>query len=131
MPITTHIVPAKAKPTSTGCKAYSLDPVPKAAARRRPEHSGGVELGARRGASLVLAKPAPFDPQGRSARRRHAYRNALRYMYDLVVLAVAVAFLLRFAWTRLYRQRGLGLAVSGALILSFPYVKTQVGWPRC
>jgi arabinofuranan 3-O-arabinosyltransferase len=50
------------------------------------------------------------------------------YMYDVVVLAVAVAFLLRFSM-----QRGLnvsdpvGLGAAGALILSFPYAKTQVG----
>ena len=50
------------------------------------------------------------------------------YMYDLVVLAVAVAFLLRFALERGFTTSDVvGLGVAGALILSYPYVKTQVG----
>jgi arabinofuranan 3-O-arabinosyltransferase len=50
------------------------------------------------------------------------------YMYDLVVLAVAVAFLLRFALERGFVVCDiLGLGVAGALILMYPYVKTQVG----
>jgi Glycosyltransferase family 87 len=50
------------------------------------------------------------------------------YMYDLVVLAVAVAFLLRFALERGFTISDVvGLGVAGALILSYPYVKTQVG----
>jgi hypothetical protein len=51
------------------------------------------------------------------------------FMYDLVVLAVAVAFLLRFALARefLSRVEGAALAAAGALILIYPYVKTQVG----
>ena len=50
------------------------------------------------------------------------------YMYDLVVLAIAVAFLLRYALTRGFTTTDLvGLACGGALILSYPFVKTQVG----
>jgi arabinofuranan 3-O-arabinosyltransferase len=51
------------------------------------------------------------------------------FMYDLVVLAVAVAFLLRLALTRdfLSRMEIAALAVAGALILIYPYVKTHVG----
>jgi hypothetical protein len=50
------------------------------------------------------------------------------YMYDLVVLAVAIAFLLRFALARGFLTSDIvGLGVAGALILSYPYVKTQVG----
>ena len=50
-------------------------------------------------------------------------------MYDLVVLAVAVAFLLRFALARefLGRIEIAALAAAGALILIYPYVKTNVG----
>jgi hypothetical protein len=50
------------------------------------------------------------------------------YMYDLVVLAVAVAFLLRHA-----RDRGfssvdvVALAAATVLLLIYPYAKTQVG----
>jgi hypothetical protein len=49
-------------------------------------------------------------------------------MYDLVVLAVAVAFLLRQALERSFAAaEAAGLATAGTLILIFPYVKTQVG----
>jgi arabinofuranan 3-O-arabinosyltransferase len=50
------------------------------------------------------------------------------YMYDVVVLAVAVAFLLRLALQRGFlASEAAGLAAAGALILIFPAVKTQVG----
>ena len=51
------------------------------------------------------------------------------FMYDLVVLAVAVAFLLRLALARefLSRIEIAALAAAGALILIYPYVKTNVG----
>jgi arabinofuranan 3-O-arabinosyltransferase len=50
------------------------------------------------------------------------------YMYDLVVLAVAVAFLLRYALARGFSATGIaGLGAAGVLILIYPYVKTQVG----
>ncbi len=50
------------------------------------------------------------------------------YMYDVVVLAVAVAFLLRFALDRgVTSTEIIGLGAAGALILAFPYVKTQTG----
>ncbi len=50
------------------------------------------------------------------------------YMYDLVVLAVAVAFLLRFALERGFvPAETAGLAAAGVLILIYPYVETQVG----
>jgi hypothetical protein len=51
------------------------------------------------------------------------------FMYDLVVLAVAVAFLLRLALAREFLTgiESAALATAGALILIYPYVKTQVG----
>jgi len=50
------------------------------------------------------------------------------YMYDLVALAVAVAFLLRYAFARgMSSIENAGLAAAGGLILIYPYVKTQVG----
>jgi len=51
------------------------------------------------------------------------------FMYDLVVLAVAVAFLLRLALAHEFSS-GIeiaALAAAGALILIYPYVKTHVG----
>jgi arabinofuranan 3-O-arabinosyltransferase len=51
------------------------------------------------------------------------------FMYDLVVLAVAVAFLLRLALAREFLTgiESAALAAAGALILIYPYVKTHVG----
>jgi arabinofuranan 3-O-arabinosyltransferase len=50
------------------------------------------------------------------------------YMYDLVVLAVAVAFLLRYAFEHgMSSIENAGVAGAGALILIYPYVKAQVG----
>ncbi len=50
------------------------------------------------------------------------------YTYDLVALAIPVAFLLRLALVRGFlASEVLGLAVAGALLLSFPYWQTQVG----
>jgi hypothetical protein len=50
------------------------------------------------------------------------------YIYDLVALAVAVAFLVRFALARGFLASELiGLPCAGALILIYPYQATQVG----
>ena len=50
------------------------------------------------------------------------------YMYDLVVLAVAAAFLVRLALRQGFSAvETAGLAGAGLLLLSYPYLKTQVG----
>ncbi len=50
------------------------------------------------------------------------------YMYDLVALAVPVAFLLRYAMAGgLTRAETLGLPAAVLLLLAYPYFKTQVG----
>ncbi len=50
------------------------------------------------------------------------------YIYDCVILAVAVAFLLRLALKRGFAASEIvALPLAGALILAFPYVKTQFG----
>ena len=50
------------------------------------------------------------------------------FIYDLVVLAVAVAFLLRLALQRGFTTAEIvSLPCAGALLLAFPLVKTQVG----
>ncbi len=49
-------------------------------------------------------------------------------MYDVVVLAVAVAFVIRHALERGFAANEIaGLAAGGVLILIYPYVKTQTG----
>jgi len=50
------------------------------------------------------------------------------YIYDFAILAVAVAFLLRIALKHGFTTSEIvALPVAGALILAFPYVKTQFG----
>jgi arabinofuranan 3-O-arabinosyltransferase len=51
------------------------------------------------------------------------------FAYDLVVLAVAVAFLLRIGLTHGFKQlEGYALAAAGALLLSYIVATTQVGF---
>jgi arabinofuranan 3-O-arabinosyltransferase len=50
------------------------------------------------------------------------------YIYDLIVLAIAVAFLLRYALPRgMIAAEAAGLAAVAALLLIYPYAKMQVG----
>jgi hypothetical protein len=50
------------------------------------------------------------------------------YMYDLVVLAVPVAFIVRYALARGFTtMETLMLPAGVVLLLIYPYVKTQVG----
>ena len=71
---------------------------------------------------------APYDLKAAALAAGTLLVTPYVYMYDMVVLAVAVAFLLRFALERGFiASELLGLGAAGALILIFPYVKTQVG----
>lgn len=77
---------------------------------------------------MLWRSRAPFDLKAAALAAGTLIATPYVYMYDLVVLAVAVAYLLRFALARgFFASEVFGLAVAGALILSFPYVKTQVG----
>jgi hypothetical protein len=50
------------------------------------------------------------------------------YMYDVVVLAIAAAFLIRYARERGFLASELaGFFATAVLVLTFPYAKTQVG----
>ena len=101
-------------------------------------HGGGEALAWSVQAALSLAlaaamvlfwrSRAPFDLKAAALAAATLVATPYVYMYDLVVLAVAVAFLLRFALERGFvASEAFGLAVAGTLILSFPYVKTQTG----
>jgi hypothetical protein len=73
---------------------------------------------------------APFDLKAAALAAGALVVTPYLYMYDLVVLAVAVAFLLRFALAHGFGAGDItGLGCAGLLILIFPYVKTQVGLP--
>ena len=71
---------------------------------------------------------APFELKAAALAAGTLIATPYVYMYDLVVLAVAVGFLLRFVIARgLGTAEAYGLAAGGALILVFPYVNTQTG----
>jgi arabinofuranan 3-O-arabinosyltransferase len=70
----------------------------------------------------------PFDLKAAALAAATLIATPYLYMYDVVMLAVAVAFLLRFALQRGFAASEVtGLAAAGAMILIFPYVKTQTG----
>jgi arabinofuranan 3-O-arabinosyltransferase len=71
---------------------------------------------------------APFDLKAAALAAAALIATPYIYMYDVVVLAVAVGFLLRYALERgLSAAEIIGLAAACVLILAFPYLKTQVG----
>ena len=71
---------------------------------------------------------APFELKAAALAAGALLVTPYVYMYDVVVLAVAVAFLLRFCLERGFLAGEIaGLATAGALILIYPYAKTQVG----
>ena len=71
---------------------------------------------------------APFDLKAAALAAGALIVTPYLFMYDLAALAVAVAFLIRFALERGFAATEIiGLSAAGALILIFPYVETQVG----
>jgi arabinofuranan 3-O-arabinosyltransferase len=71
---------------------------------------------------------APFELKAAALAAGTLVVTPYVYMYDLVVLAVAVGFLLRFALDRgMMASEICGLACASALILAFPYLQTQSG----
>jgi arabinofuranan 3-O-arabinosyltransferase len=80
------------------------------------------------GVTWLWRSRAPFDLKAALIAVGTLVATPYLYMYDLVVLAGAVAFLLRFALERGFKtSEVVGLGGAAALILIFPYVKTQVG----
>ena len=71
---------------------------------------------------------APFDLKAAALAAATLVATPYVYMYDVTVLAVAVCFLLAFALEQGFTAvETYGLAAGAALILVFPYVKTQTG----
>jgi arabinofuranan 3-O-arabinosyltransferase len=80
------------------------------------------------GITLLWRSPAPYELKAAALAAGTLAVTPYVYMYDLVVLAVAVAFLIRYALERgFWLTEITGLGVTGMLILAFPYAKTQVG----
>ncbi|MGE4164712.1 MAG: glycosyltransferase family 87 protein [Xanthobacteraceae bacterium] len=71
---------------------------------------------------------APYDLKAAALACGALLATPYLYMYDLVVLAVPVAFLVRHALARGFTSmETLMLPLGSALLLIYPYVKTQVG----
>ena len=91
---------------------------------------GIVALALAVGLAWLWQSRAAFDLKAAALASGALLATPYLFMYDLVVLAVAVAFLLRFALARefLSRIEIAALATAGVLILIYPYVKTNVGF---
>ncbi len=121
---------AKATPTSADCKACSAWFAPMAAANHwRGRCRRSAASPSPQASRLAVAKPRAVRSQGRGARRRHARSSTpYVYMYDLVVLAVAVGFShpLR-ARTRISRERNFRPCRGRRADPELSLRKTQVG----
>jgi arabinofuranan 3-O-arabinosyltransferase len=80
------------------------------------------------GVTALWRSRAPFDLKAAALAAGTLIVTPYVYMYDLVVLAVAAAYLIRYALERGFLASEVcGLTAAGALILIFPYMKTQTG----
>jgi arabinofuranan 3-O-arabinosyltransferase len=80
------------------------------------------------GVTWLWRSRAPFDLKAAAIAAGALVVTPYLFMYDIVVLAVAVAFLLRFALARGFLASEIvGLGAAAALILIYPFIKTQVG----
>ncbi len=101
-------------------------------------HGGGetLALAAQSAGSIAAAvgivwlwrSRAPFDLKAAALAAATLVATPYVYMYDVTVLAVAVGFLLHYALERGFTAaETCGLAAGAALILVFPYIRTQTG----
>jgi arabinofuranan 3-O-arabinosyltransferase len=71
---------------------------------------------------------APFELKAAALAAGALLATPYLYIYDLVVLAIPVAFLLRLALASGFLANEIaGLIAAGLLLLSYPYVKTHTG----
>jgi arabinofuranan 3-O-arabinosyltransferase len=89
---------------------------------------GGVAIAIAAALVLMWRSDTQFDLKAAALAVGAVLVTPYVFAYDLVVLAVPVAFLLRFALARGFlRHEGLALAAAGALLLSYIVATTQVG----
>ena len=89
---------------------------------------GGVALATAAALVVRWRSDAPYDLKAAALAVGTVLVTPYAFAYDLVVLAVPVAFLLRFGLARGFmRFDGLALAATGALLLSYIVATTQVG----
>jgi hypothetical protein len=89
---------------------------------------GGVAIAIAAALVRLWRSDLPFDLKAAALAVGAVLVTPYVFAYDLVVLAVPVAFLLRFGLARGFlRFEGLALAAAGALLLSYIVATTQVG----
>lgn len=91
-----------------------------------------VSLLAAASVAIVWRSKAAYDLKAAALGVSVLLATPYLYMYDLVVLAVPIAFLLRLANARGYLPKDLpkeliGIGMACGLILVFPFVKFPVG----
>ena len=95
----------------------------------RVQASGALALAA--GLVVLWRSRAAYELKAAALAAGALITTPYLYIYDFVVLAVAVAFLLRLALMRGFTASEIvGLPIASALILAFPYMKTQLGLAR-
>ena len=89
---------------------------------------GVIALTVAGGLWWLWSRRAPYDLKAAALAAAALIVTPYLYMYDLCVLAVAVAFLLRHALSRgLQMVEAAALGLVALLLLIYPYVKMQVG----
>jgi glycosyl transferase family 87 len=88
----------------------------------------GLTLALAGGLVWLWASRAPYDLKAAALAAATLLATPYVYIYDLVALAVAIAFLVRHALARGFTTSELiGLPGAGLLILIYPFHATQVG----
>jgi len=89
---------------------------------------GGVAIAVAAAVTLLWRSAAQFDLKAAALAAGAVLVTPYVFAYDLVVLAVPAAFLLRFGLARGFlRLEAAALAAAGALLLSYIVATTQVG----
>jgi hypothetical protein len=89
---------------------------------------GVAALAALVGVCALWRSRAPYELKAAALSCGALLATPYLYMYDLVVLAVPAAFLVRIALAHGFtRSEAIMLPAGAALLLIYPYVKTQVG----
>jgi hypothetical protein len=89
---------------------------------------GGFAITVAAGITWLWRGDAPFELKAAALAVGTVLVTPYVFAYDLVVLAVPVAFLLRYALARgFHRVEAPALVAAGALLLSYIVATTQVG----
>jgi hypothetical protein len=90
---------------------------------------GGFAIAIAAALARLWRSDVPFELKAAALAAGAVLVTPYVFAYDLVTLAVPVAFLLRYALAHGFRRvEGPALVAAGALLLSYIAVPTQVGW---